>query len=198
MLLYVSIPDVQNLLDSLKSAYLWLFSAISGLWNTIQNNTLLMTAVMLFFVLSIAFLFLWLVITIAPASFGKDYAKQYFAKYPNPNHIYSQFSKSGLIYQMYDVFLKRKEKKRRENEAAQAAYEKAVEEQEALENKRAMYEQYKPMAENYFKNYPYSHSVNINGVTYFNKNSKSFEKWKHRKFDNFEVDFDDEQEIIDI
>lgn len=198
MLLYVSIPDAQNLLDDLKSAYLWLFSAISGLWNTIQNNTLLMTSLMLFFMLSIAFLFLWLIITIAPASFGKDYSKQFFAKYPNPNHIYSQFSKSGLIYQMYDVFLKRKEKKRREDEKAQEAYNKVAEEQAALANKRAMYEQYKPLALNYFQNYPYSHSVNINGVTYFNKNSKSFENWKHRKFDSFEVDFDDEQEIIDI
>lgn len=198
MLLDVTVSDVQNLLDTFKSVYLWFYYVIVRFWHEIQNNTLLMTVVMIFFVISIAFLFLWLIITIAPASFGKNYSKQYFAKYPNPNHIYSQFSKSGLIYQMYDVFLKRKEKKKRESEAAQEAYNKVAEEQAALENKRAMYEQYKPLALNYFQNYPYSHSVNINGVTYFNKNSKSFENWKHRKFDNFEVDFDDEQEIIDV
>ena len=56
-----------------------------------------------------------------------------------------------------------------------------------------MYARYKGMAENYFKNYPYSHSVNINGVTYFNANSKSFKEWKHRKFDNLEVDFGEEK-----
>ena len=95
------------------------------------------------------------------------------------------------------MLLKRKKQKEKEDEAAQFAYEKIVEEQEALQNKHLMYDKYKPMAENYFKNYPYSHSVNINGVTYFNANSKSFDKWKHRKFDNFEVNFDDEKEDID-
>lgn len=196
--LYVSVPDVQNILAALKSAYTWLFSVFSGFWNTIQNNAFLMTATMIFFILSAVSLIGLLIITIAPASFGKSYSQSVFANYPNPNHIYAQFSKSGLIYTMYDVFLKRKLQKQRDDEAAQKAYEKVAEEQAALENKRLMYDMYKPMAENYFKNYPYSHSVNINGVTYFNKNSKSFDKWKHRKFENFEVDFDDETEIIDI
>lgn len=198
MLHMVTSIEVDRILTALKSAYIWLFSVFSGFWNTIQSNAFLMTVTMIFLILSAASLIGFLIVTIAPASFGKSYAQSFFAKYPNPNHIYSQFSKSGLIYQMYDIFLKRKDKKQRENEAAQAAYEKVAEEQAALENKRLMYDMYKPMAENYFKNYPYSHSVNINGVTYFNKNSKSFDKWKHRKFENFEVDFDDEKEIIDI
>lgn len=198
MFISVTEFDIENLLYLLQEAYTWLFDVFRQFWYTIQSNVLLMTATMLFLILSAVFLVGWLIITIAPASFGKPYAKSFFAKYPNPNHIYAQFSKSGLIYTMYDVFLKRKLQKQRDDEAAQKAYEKVAEEQAALENKRLMYDMYKPMAENYFKNYPYSHSVNINGVTYFNKNSKSFDKWKHRKFENFEVDFDDEKEIIDI
>ena len=177
MLLYVSLLDLQRFLDTLKSAYLWLFSAISGLWNTIYNNTLLMTTVMLFFVLSIAFLFLWLVITISPASFGKDYAKQYFAKYPNPNHIYSHFSKSGLIYQMYDTFLKRKEKKQREDEAAQAAYEKVAEEQAKLNfyHRLESYGIYRDNYGNFISRYgeritPDYYSRVIKGIDYFDNN----------------------------
>lgn len=196
-MLSVNIVDVNSILNNLKTAYTWLFDVMSNLWSTISNNPLLMTVTMIFVVLTACSVIGILIVSIAPAVYGKSYSNSYLAKYPNPNNIYSRFSKNGLIYTAYDVLLKRKKQKEKEDEAAQAAYEKIVEEQEALQNKRLMYDKYKPMAENYFKNYPYSHSVNINGVTYFNANSKSFDKWRHRKFDNFEVDFDDEKEEID-
>ncbi len=196
-MLSVTIVDVNSILNNLKTAYTWLFGVMSNLWFTISNNPLLMTATMIFIVLTACSVLGLLIVSIAPAVYGKSYSNSYLAKYPNPNNVYSRFSKNGLIYTAYDVLLKRKKQKEKEDEAAQAAYEKIVEEQEALQNKHLMYDKYKPMAENYFKNYPYSHSVNINGVTYFNANSKSFDKWKHRKFDNFEVNFDDEKEDID-
>lgn len=196
-MLSVTIVDVNSILNNLKTAYTWLFDVISNLWSTISNNPLLMTATMIFIILTACSVLGLLIVSIAPAVYGKSYSNSYLAKYPNPNNVYSRFSKNGLIYTAYDVLLKRKKQKEKEDEAAQAAYEKIVEEQEALQNKHLMYDKYKPMAENYFKNYPYSHSVNINGVTYFNANSKSFDKWKHRKFDNFEVNFDDEKEDID-
>lgn len=196
-MLSVTIVNVNSILNNLKTAYTWLFGVMSNLWSTISNNPLLMTATMIFIVLTACSVIGLLIVSIAPAVYGKSYSNSYLAKYPNPNNIYSRFSKNGLIYTAYDVLLKRKKQKEKEDEAAQAAYEKIVEEQEALQNKHLMYDKYKPMAENYFKNYPYSHSVNINGVTYFNANSKSFDKWKHRKFDNFEVNFDDEKEDID-
>ena len=194
MTLSVNIVDANNILQNLKTAYTWLFGVMSNLWSTISNNPLLMTATMIFIVLTACSFIGLLIVSIAPAVYGKSYSNSFLAKYPNPNNVYSRFSKNGLIYTAYDVLLKRKKQKEKEDEAAQAAYEKIVEEQEALQNKHLMYDKYKPMAENYFKNYPYSHSVNINGVTYFNANSKSFDKWRHRKFDNFEVDFDDEKE----
>lgn len=196
-MLSVTIVDVNSILSNLKTAYTWLFDVFTNLWATISNNPLLMTATMIFIVLTAVSVFGLLIVSIAPSVSGKSYSNSYLEKYPNPNNVYSRFSKNGLIYTAYDVLLKRKKQKEKEDEAAQAAYEKIVEEQEALQNKHLMYDKYKPMAENYFKNYPYSHSVNINGVTYFNANSKSFDKWKHRKFDNFEVDFDDEKEEID-
>lgn len=196
-MLSVTIVDVNSILSNLKTAYTWLFGVMSNLWSTISNNPLFMTVTMIFIVLTACSVLGLLIVSIAPAVYGKSYSNSYLAKYPNPNNIYSRFSKNGLIYTAYDVLLKRKKQKEKEDEAAQAAYEKIVEEQEALQNKHLMYDKYKPMAENYFKNYPYSHSVNINGVTYFNANSKSFDKWRHRKFDNFEVDFDDEKEEID-
>lgn len=196
-MLSVTIVDVNSILNNLKTAYTWLFGVMSNLWSTISNNPLLMTATMIFIILTACSVLGLLIVSIAPAVYGKSYSNSYLAKYPNPNNVYSRFSKNGLIYTAYDVLLRRKKQKEKEDEAAQAAYEKIVEEQEALQNKRLMYDKYKPMAENYFKNYPYSHSVNINGVTYFNANSKSFDKWKHRKFDNFEVNFDDEKEDID-
>lgn len=196
-MLSVTTVDVNSILNNFKTAYTWLFGVMSNLWSTISNNPLLMTVTMIFIVLTACSVIGLLIVTIAPAVYGKSYSNSYLAKYPNPNNVYSRFSKNGLIYTAYDVLLKRKKQKEKEDEAAQAAYEKIVEEQEALQNKHLMYDKYKPMAENYFKNYPYSHSVNINGVTYFNANSKSFDKWKHRKFDNFEVNFDDEKEDID-
>lgn len=196
-MLSVTIVDVNSILNNLKTAYTWLFDVMSNLWSTISNNSLLMTVTMIFVVLTACSVIGVLIVSIASAVYGKSYSISYLEKYPNPNNIYSRFSKNGLIYTAYDVLLKRKKQKEKEDEAAQAAYEKIVEEQEALQNKHLMYDKYKPMAENYFKNYPYSHSVNINGVTYFNANSKSFDKWKHRKFDNFEVNFDDEKEDID-
>lgn len=147
MFLYVSIPDVQNLLDDLKSAYLWLFSAISGLWNTIQNNTLLMTSVMLFFVLSVAFLFLWLIITIAPASFGKNYSKQYFSKYPNPNSVY--FTKLKVF-----PFLQKKKSVYEPNSLAQnKAFEKV--------NKQYYYDRSRALR--YFQKHSDVNSIIING-----------------------------------
>lgn len=196
-MLSVTIVDVNSILNNLKTAYTWLFGVMSNLWTTISNNPLLMTATMIFIVLTACSVIGLLIVSIAPAVYGKSYLNSYLAKYPNPNNVYSRFSKNGLIYTAYDVLLKRKKQKEKEDEAAQFAYEKIVEEQEALQHKHELYNRYKPMAENYFKNYPYSHSVNINGVTYFNSNSKSFDKWKHRKFDNFEVNFDDEKEDID-
>lgn len=196
-MLSVTIVDVNSILSNLKTAYTWLFGVMSDLWSTISNNPLLMTATMIFIILTACSVLGLLIVSISPAVYGKSYSNSYLSKYPNPNNVYSRFSKNGLIYTAYDVLLKRKKQKEKEDEAAQLAYEKIVEDQEALQNKRLMYDKYKPMAENYFKNYPYSHSVNINGVTYFNANSKSFDKWKHRKFDNFEVNFDDEKEDID-
>lgn len=193
MLISVTIVDVDSILNNLKTAYTWLFDVFSNLWATISNNPLLMTATMIFVILTACSVLGFLIISIAPAVSGKSYSNSYLEKYPNPNNVYSRFSKNGLIYTAYDVLLKRKKQKEKEDEAAQLAYEKIVEEQEALQHKHEMYARYKGMAENYFKNYPYSHSVNINGVTYFNENSKSFKEWKHRKFDDFDVVFGEEK-----
>lgn len=192
-MLNVTIVDVNSILNNLKSAYTWLFDVFSNLWSTISNNSLLMTFTMIFIVLTAVAAFGLLIVSIAPSVFGKSYSNIYIEKYPNPNNVYFRFSKNGLIYTAYDVLLKRKKQKEKEDEAAQYAYEKIVEEQEALQHKHELYDRYKGMAENYFKNYPYSHSVNINGVTYFNANSKSFKEWKHRKFDDFEVNFGEEK-----
>lgn len=192
-MLSVNIVDLHNILDNLKTAYTWLFDVFTNLWATISNNPLLMTVTMIFIILTAVSVVGCLIVAIAPSVFGKSYSNSYIEKYPNPNNVYSRFSKNGLIYTAYDVLLKRKKQKEKEDEAAQAAYEKIVEEQEALQHKHELYDRYKGMAENYFKNYPYSHSVNINGVTYFNANSKSFKEWKHRKFDDFEVNFGEEK-----
>lgn len=178
-MLFVNFIDVKNILDNLKSAYTWLYSVMSELWATIYNNPLLMTVTIIFLVLTSCSVLGLLIVSIAPAVYGKSYTNTFFAKYPNPNKIYSRFSKNGLIYTAYDVLLKRKKQKEKEDEAAQAAYEKVVEEQEALQHKHELYNRYKPMADTYFNNYPFRHSVNIDGVTYFNPDSKSFKQFKN-------------------
>lgn len=170
---------IDGVLNNLKAAYTWLFTVFAYLWDTIESNPLLFTATIIFLTLSLVLLFGSLIISIAPSVFGKSYSKSYLEKYPNPNNVYSRFSKNGLIYTAYDVLLKRKKQKEKEDEAAQAAYEKVVEEQEALQHKHELYNRYKPMADTYFNNYPFRHSVNIDGVTYFNPDSKSFKQFKH-------------------
>lgn len=170
---------IDGVLKNLKAAYTWLFTVFAYLWDTIESNPLLFTATIIFLTLSLVLLFGSLIISIAPSAFGKSYSKSYLEKYPNPNNVYSRFSKNGLIYTAYDVLLKRKKQKEKEDEAAQAAYEKIVEEQEALQHKHELYNRYKPMADTYFNNYPFRHSVNIDGVTYFNPDSKSFKHFKH-------------------
>lgn len=178
-MLNVTIVDVNSILNNLKTAYTWLFDVFTNLWATISNNPLLMTATMIFIVLTAVSVFGLLIVSIAPAVSGKSYSNSYLEKYPNPNNVYSRFSKNGLIYTAYDVLLKRKKQKEKEYEAAQAAYEKIAEEQEALQNKHELYNRYKPMADTYFNNYPFRHSVNIDGVTYYNLDSKSFKQFKH-------------------
>ena len=179
MLLNVTIVDVNSILNNLKTAYTWLFDVFTNLWATISNNPLLMTATMIFIVLTAVSVFGLLIVSIAPSVSGKSYSNSYLEKYPNPNNVYSRFSKNGLIYTAYDVLLKRKKQKEKEDEAAQAAYEKIVEEQEALQHKHELYNRYKPMADTFFYNYSFRHSVNIDGVTYFNPDSKSFKQFKH-------------------
>lgn len=189
MLLNVTIVDVNSILNNLKTAYTWLFDVFKNLWATISNNPLLMTATMIFIVLTAVSVFGLLIVSIAPAVSGKSYSNIYLEKYPNPNNVYSRFSKNGLIYTAYDVLLKRKKQKEKEDEAAQAAYEKIVEEQEALQHKHELYNRYKPMADTYFNNYPFRHSVNIDGVTYFNPDSKSFKRFKHSSnSQSFDID----------
>lgn len=170
---------IDGVLKNLKAAYTWLFTVFAYLWDTIESNPLLFTATILFLTLSLVLLFGLLIISISPSVFGKSYSKSYLEKYPNPNNVYSRFSKNGFIYTAYDVLLKRKKQKEKEDEAAQAAYEKIVEEQEALQHKHELYNRYKPMADTYFNNYPFRHSVNIDGVTYFNPDSKSFKQFKN-------------------
>lgn len=170
---------IDGVLNNLKAAYTWLFTVFACLWDTIESNSLLFTATIIFLTLSLVLLFGLLIISISNSVFGKSYSKSYLEKYPNPNNVYSRFSKNGLIYTAYDVLLKRKKQKEKEDEAAQAAYEKVVEEQEALQHKHELYNRYKPMADTYFNNYPFRHSVNIDGVTYFNPDSKSFKQFKH-------------------
>lgn len=179
MLLNVTIVDAHSILNNLKTAYTWLFGVMSDLWTTISNNPLLMTATMIFIVLTACSVLGLLIVSIAPAVYGKSYSNSYLSKYPNPNNIYSRFSKNGLIYTVYDVLLKRKKQKEKEDEAAQAAYEKVVEEQEALQHKHELYNRYKPMADIYFKNYPFRYNVQIDGITYFNPDSKSFKQFKN-------------------
>lgn len=179
MLLNVTIVDVNSILNNLKTAYTWLFDVFTNLWATISNNSLLMTATMIFIVLTAVSVFGLLIVSIAPAVYGKSYSNSYLSKYPNPNNVYSRFSKNGLIYTVYDVLLKRKKQKEKEDEAARAAYEKVVEEQEALQHKHELYNRYKPMADTYFKNYPFRYNVQIDGITYFNPDSKSFKQFKN-------------------
>lgn len=179
MLLNVTIVDAHSILNNLKTAYTWLFGVMSDLWTTISNNPLLMTATMIFIVLTACSVLGLLIVSIAPAVYGKSYSNSYLSKYPNPNNVYSRFSKNGLIYTVYDVLLKRKKQKEKEDAAAQAAYEKVVEEQEALQHKHELYNRYKPMADIYFKNYPFRHNVQIDGITYFNPDSKSFKQFKN-------------------
>lgn len=179
MLLNVTIVDAHSILNNLKTAYTWLFGVMSDLWTTISNNPLLMTATMIFIVLTACSVLGLLIVSIAPAVYGKSYSNSYLSKYPNPNNVYSLFSKNGLIYTVYDVLLKRKKQKEKEDEAAQAAYEKVVEEQEALQHKHELYNRYKPMADIYFKNYPFRYNVQIDGITYFNPDSKSFKQFKN-------------------
>lgn len=176
MLLSATIIDVHNILNNLRTAYTWLFNVMSNLWATIYNNPLLMTVIVIFLVLTSCSVIGLLILSIAPAVYGKSYSNSFYAKYPNPNNLYSRFSKNGLIYTAYDVFLKRKKQKEKDDEAAKTAYEKIVEEQEALQHKHELYNKYKPMADVYFKNYPYRHSVNIDGINYFNPDSKSFKE----------------------
>lgn len=189
MYLFVDIIDVHNILNNLKNAYIWLYDVMSDLWATIYNNPLLMTVTIIFLVLISCSVIGLLIVSIAPSVYGKSYSNSFFAKYPNPNNVYSRFSKNGLIYSAYDVLLKRKKQKEKEDEAAQAAYEKIVEEQEALQHKHELYDKYKPMADTYFNNYPFRYSVNIDGVTYFNPNSKSFKAFKHStESQNYDID----------
>lgn len=170
---------IDGVLKNLKAAYTWLFTVFAYLWDTIESNPLLFTATIIFLTLSLVLLFGSLIISIAPAVYGKSYSNSYLSKYPNPNNVYSRFSKNGLIYTVYDVLLKRKKQKEKEDEAAQAAYEKVVEEQEALQHKHELYNRYKPMADIYFKNYPFRYNVQIDGITYFNPDSKSFKQFKN-------------------
>lgn len=199
MLLNATIVDVNNILNNLKTAYTWLFNLMSNLWTTIYNNPLLMTVTIIFIVLTSCSVIGVLIVVIAPSVYGKSYSNSFFAKYPNPNNVYSRFSKNGLIYTAYDILLKRKKQKVREDEAAQAAYEKIVEEQDALQHKHELYNRYKPMADIYFNNYPFRYSVNIDGVTYFNPDSKSFKPFKHssnsQSYDIDEAIFMAEDEI---
>lgn len=189
MLLNVTIVDVNSILSNLKTAYTWLFGVMSDLWSTVSNNPLLMTATMIFIVLTACSVLGLLIVSIAPAVYGKSYSNSYLAKYPNPNNVYSRFSKNGLIYTAYDVLLKRKKQKEKDDEAAQVAYEKIVEEQEALQHKHELYNRYKPMADTYFNNYPFRHSVNIDGVTYFNPDSKSFKPFHNSSnSESFDID----------
>lgn len=178
-MLSVNIVDVNSILSNLKTAYTWLFGVMSDLWSTISNNPLLMTATMIFIILTACSVLGLLIVSIAPAVYGKSYSNSYLSKYPNPNNVYSRFSKNGLIYTAYDVLLKRKKQKEKEDEAARAAYEKVVEEQEALQHKHELYNRYKPMADTYFKNYPFRYNVQIDGITYFNPDSKSFKQFKN-------------------
>lgn len=190
MYLFVDIIDVHNVLNNLKNAYIWLYDVMSDLWATIYNNPLLMTVTIIFLVLTSCSVIGLLIVSIAPSVYGKSYSNSFFEKYPNPNKVYSRFSKNGLIYSVYDVLLKRKKQKEKEDEAAQAAYEKIVEEQEALQHKHDLYDKYKPMADTYFNNYPFRHSVNIDGVTYFNPDSKNFKPFKNSS-KNVSFDIDD-------
>lgn len=110
-MLFVNIIDVRNVLDNIKSAYTWLYDVMSNLWATIYNNPLLMTVTIIFLVLTSCSVLGLLIVSIAPSVYGKSYSNSFFEKYPNPNKIYSRFSKNGLIYTAYDVLLKRKKQK---------------------------------------------------------------------------------------
>ena len=146
MLHMVTTIEVDRILSALKSAYIWLFSVFSGFWNTIQSNAFLMTATMIFLILSAASLIGLLIVTIAPASFGKSYAQSFFAKYPNPNNVY--FTKIKFF-----PFLQKKKSVYDTNLATNKAFE--------MVNKQYYYD--RSRASKYFQKHPNVNSIIING-----------------------------------
>lgn len=146
MFLSVTEFDIENLLYLLQKAYAWLFDVFRQFWYTIQSNVLLMTATMLFLILSAVFLVGWLIITIAPASFGKPYVQSFFAKYPNPNNVY--FTKIKFF-----PFLQKKKSVYDTNLATNKAFDSM--------NKQYYYD--KQRASRYFSKHPNVNSIIING-----------------------------------
>lgn len=161
--------DFANFIQSFSQCFDFIFQSLHDFFSVIENNLIYVIPLFSFLILGVVYWILWLILEVAPSAGGSSFGNPYKV-FANPNRsIETKLPLwSGIGSKLLRNHDREKQRKAFEDQRAQEAYEKIVEEQAALENKRKLHAANQAKADEYFANNPNRTKVSIDGMEFFN------------------------------
>lgn len=161
--------DADGFFVGLGNCLTFIYQSLQGLFSVISSRAIYYIPLFLFLLLGVVYWVLWLILEVAPGAGGSAFGSPY-KSYANPNRsIETKLPLwSGIGSKLLRNHDRAKQRKALEDQRAQEAYEKIVEEQAALENKRKLHAENQAKADEYFANNPSRTKISIDGMEFFN------------------------------
>lgn len=167
---------------ALTQAFNFIFDTLQQLFSAIFKNWLFFVPLFLFLLLSVMYFVGWVIMESSQYAGGSPFANpnRQFGRMANPNRQYETNMPlwSALGRRVIRNRNKDKERRERENALANEAYEKIVEEQEALQNKHRLHDANQLKANKYFSKNPHAFKINIDGETFWHDGWEN-KNWRH-------------------
>ena len=159
---------LQSFLASLRSALSWLGDCISGVFKVVKSSPLYYMPLLLITVIGIVGGIVLLIFNVSDRSYSQDIGSHWKLSSLSSYGYYSRYDTSPLGSMLIVNYKKRKRQREYENKLAQEAYEKVVEEQEALESQHRLYSENQKKAAEFFKHNPGRYKVTIDKMDFYN------------------------------
>lgn len=177
-----TLGELWNYFTDLDKVFDYIIENVVAALGIIVSSPLYAVPVALFCILSLAFAIVALIQFAGGSVYGRQYANPNMLKpnrvYPNPNKVYSSNMPVWSFFFHRKIYKHHKavEAQKRENERNLKAYEKLVDEQEALKSKRILKAKNQLLVDEYFFNNPNAIKITKDGETFWN------EGWQSKKY----------------
>lgn len=163
-----SFDSLQSFLTSWRSAITWLFQCIVGVFDVIKSSPLYYIPLLLVCIIGIVGGIALLIFDISDRGYSQNLFSSLKNEYLGNRLNYGYINSSPFFPTFINNYKKRKRQQEIENQKAQEAYERVVEEQAALENGHRLYIENQKKAAEFFKHNPGRYKVTIDKMDFYN------------------------------